>query len=526
MGFELDWALLVQMLLTAFGAVVVGLGVLSVLPARMVPQRESAFFDDAPHQAVFIFDDESLIDCSAEGRAILATSPGRGTPWARLTGWLSHSFPDAENRLRSLRKQGRFTLASADDAAQAWVLHGEMRGGLLRLTLADARGGQAAGKMAPVSVALLTEEVDSLRDVAMGAPWMCWRERHDGQVIWANAAYLLKLEDVLREDEQIGWPLPRIFSAAATEAGAARRQALERQDGTRDWFDLTKVETGATRLIFAMPLEATVKAETALRDIVQNLTRAFSHVPVGIAVFDPQRRLTMFNPALMDLTGLPAELLSSRPTLISVLDAMRDRNRLPEPRDYRQWRRQLASMENASTSGQYEEDWNLPGGQTYHVVGRPQPDGSLVLMMDDISTEMTRVQRYRADLELGQAVIDAVDDAIAVFTPTGQMALSNTAYARLWGHDHAEGLQSAGIADLARFWRGQGMDGPLSHRITDYVTRDADQPAWEDVTRLGDGRLICCEVKGLTGGATMATFRLPPDHGGTVSHYQPRQRRA
>jgi len=48
----------------------------------------------------------------------------------------------------------------------------------------------------------------------------------------------------------------------------------------------------------------------------------------------------LFNPALLDLTGLPAEFLAMRPSLLSVLDAMHDRNMIPEPKDYRSWRRQ------------------------------------------------------------------------------------------------------------------------------------------------------------------------------------------
>lgn len=527
MDMDFNWPLLAQMFGAAAVAVAFGFGLLSVLPGRILPGRGTALFADTRNEAVFIFDGETLLDCSPEARAILATSPGRGSSWVRLTAWISQTFPGAEDRLRGLNRQGRFSLTTEGGAPQSLVLHGEMRGGLTRLTISDAATGQVpltTPNTAPVSVALLTEEVDALRDVAMHAPWMCWRERHDGAVIWANGAYLLKLEDVLEEADQVRWPMPRLFPA---EYDARRpRQGLQRRDGITEWFDLTVVDLGAARLVFALPVDSTVRAETALRDIVQNLTRAFSHVPVGIGVFDSQRRLNMFNPALMDLTGLPAELLSARPTLIALLDAMRDRNMLPEPRDYRSWRRELAGMESASVTGLYEADWTLPGGQTYHVVARPQPDGSMVLMIDDISTEVTRVQRYRADLELGQAVIDTVDDAIAVFAPSGQLAMSNAAYTRLWDHDPAEGLESAAVTDLVGFWQSRSAPSALWQRIADFVTRDTDSPAWEDVTRLADGRLVFCEVKPLSGGATLATFRLPADAGDAMTTLTPLKRRA
>lgn len=517
-----------QTLAAAVAAVALGLLVLALLPGHLFLNRDGPLFDDGRNEAVFIFDGETMLDCSPEARAILATRQGRGSPWQRLTEWLTMTFPSAEERLRTLGHQGRFTLASASDAAQTLVLQAESRGGLTRITISDARPIETRGKSAdqsdyrsgsetarapPIAVALLAEELEGLRDIALHSPWFCWRERLDGAVVWANAAYLLKLEDVLTADTTIRWPLPTIFPDEGDGTRHAGRQSLERRDGTVEWYDLSVIDLGAARLCFALPADNAVRAETILRDFMQNLTRAFSHVPVGLAIFDRQRRLTMFNPALTDLTGLPAELLSARPTLIAMLDAMRDRHLLPEPRDYRTWRRHLAGMEDASATGFYEDEWNMPGGQTYHVVGRPQPDGSLVLMIDDISTEVTRVQRYRADLDLGQAVIDAVDDAIAVFSPSGQLAMSNAAYAQFWGHDHAEGLESAAVADLVTFWQSRGAPSPIWQRIADFVARESDTPPWEDITRLSDGRLIFCEVKAISGGATLTTFRLAADPG-------------
>jgi PAS domain-containing protein len=521
----LDLILFLQMVAAAVAAVLLGLLLLSLAPGHLIASHDSPVPDDRHNDAIFIFDGETLIDSSPEGRALLSTRPGRGSAWTRLSDWLAATFPEAQEKMRALNQSGRFTLASADGAPQRLLLQGEMRGGLLRLTVSDASPGAAEGGEARVSVALLSDEVDGLRDIALHAPWLCWRERPDGQVIWANAAYLLKLEDVLTEDAVVRWPLPKMFTGKIETSARTARQALERRDGNRDWFDVNVIDLGTSRLFFAQPADSAVRAETMLRDFVQNLTRAFSHVPVGIAVFDPQRRLTMFNPALTDLTGLPVEVLSTRPTLIALLDAMRDRNLLPEPRDYRSWRRQLAGMEDASATGIYEADWSMPGGQTYHVVGRPQPDGSLVLMFDDISNEMNRVQRYRADLELGQAVIDTVDDAIAVFSPSGQLAMSNAAYGRLWGHDHGHGLQSGAIGDLVGFWQSRSAPSPIWQRIADYVTREEDSASWEDVTRLSDGRLIFCEVKPLAGGATLATFRLATDPG-EMATFAPMRRRA
>jgi PAS domain-containing protein len=225
--------------------------------------------------------------------------------------------------------------------------------------------------------------------------------------------------------------------------------------------------------------------------------------------------LQLFNPAMMDLTQLPADFLSLRPSLLAVLDAMRDRKMLPEPKDYRDWRRQIVDIEKAAATGLYEETWSLPDGQTYRVVGRPHPNGALALLIEDISSEMLRTRRYRADLELGQSVIDHMDEAIAVFSQSGQLVMSNKSYTALWGHDPAETLADDTVRTLSAHWRVQSAPSAIWAEVEEYVATVGDRDSWRGEVRLLDGRLIGCRFAPLAGGSTLATFRsMPPVESG------------
>ncbi|TMV38357.1 diguanylate cyclase, partial [Thioclava sp. BHET1] len=151
------------------------------------------------------------------------------------------------------------------------------------------------------------------------------------------------------------------------------------------------------RLLFALPADGAVQAETSLRSFIQTLSQTFAHLKVGLAIFDRRRQLVLFNPALSELTGLEPEFLSSRPTLFSVLDAMRERRMIPEPRDYKLWRREMMELEAAAATGQYLDLWSLPGGQTYRVTGQPHPDGAVAFIIEDISEEMSVTRTLRAE---------------------------------------------------------------------------------------------------------------------------------
>jgi PAS domain-containing protein len=416
-------------------------------------------------------------------------------------------FPGLMREVRDLPRSGRVLLPSAPDVQPPLVLQGEHLGGLTRLTMLAAASDlpDAAGDSA--SLAASQAEVAAQRVVLGRAPVLVWRETAAGEVVWANHAYLIRAAELLPEGQDLSWPLPRLFPQP--EAGGRRPPRLKLQlHSGAEWFDLVRVPLGDEALHYALSANAAVEAETALREFMQTLTKTFADLPIGLAIFDRSRILQLFNPALADLTSLAPDFLIARPTLAAVLDAMRAKAMIPEPKDYRSWRKQVMRVEEEASSGLFEETWSLPGGQTYRVIGRPHPNGALAFMFEDISTEMRRTRRYRADLELGQSVIDAVDEAVAVFSQGGQLVMSNLAYAELWQHDPAVLLSDAGIGTLSAWWRDHSAPTLLWDDATDFVTALGDRAAWEGEVRLLDGRLVACKFRPLTGGASLITFRL------------------
>lgn len=327
--------------------------------------------------------------------------------------------------------------------------------------------------------------------VAEQVPIPLWHADAEGRILWSNRAH------------------QTLASSTTSTAGG---KALSRAEGraciegaeSSQWFDVVS----RSGIGYARPVDDLVRAESNLRDMVQAMAKTFAQLPTGLAVFDQTRHLHSFNPALADLTGLSPEFLSRRPSLVAMLDSMRDRNMVPEPKDWKGWRHQLADMERAAASGQFEDTWALPGGQTYRITGRRHPDGGLALMIDDISTEIILGRRYRADLELCQRVVDTMDEGIAVFAATGQLVMSNTAYAALWGHDPAEGLARLGFTQLASHWRALSAPTPFWAEAEDFAASLEDRAPLHAEARLLDGRLVACRFAPLSNGATLAGFRL------------------
>lgn len=501
-------------------AVAVGFGLwIDTWWGRRKQPRRATLFGEGAAGAIFLFDGDMLVDSSPSARVILSQNLGQSGPRVRLMSFLAPDFPGLEERLADLPQTGALTLAAEGD--RPLLLTAEHRGGLTRICLIDAERAEHMPAQDPMTYRAQVEELEQLRAVMTEAPVLIWRERADGAITWANAAYVLLLANFLDEGSDLVWPLPPLFERKEMGPNDSDRRTVRLQDGTEFWYDLQVRREGNDRLVFALPADKLEAAERALRDVLITLTKTFAHLHVGLAVFDKHRQLQLFNPAMTDLTGLPVDFLARRPSLTAVLDAMRERNMIPEPKDYRNWRRQLIEMEKAAVAGHYEETWSLPSGQTYRVIGRPHPDGALALIMEDISSEMTRSRRYRAEIELGLSVIDGLDDAVAVFSQAGQLVMSNSAYAQIWGHDPTSTLDEATVASLVHRWKEATAPSTIWTRFEELAVAASGRQAISVEARLNDGRLLACRFTPLAGGATMAAFRLLPGTGATRAAQDP-----
>lgn len=479
---------------------------LSAWQSRQSRPVASIFRDSGSDRTIFLFDGDLLLDATPAARQLLPEADGAGA-WQKLLVRLGPMFPGLADKIASLPRLGQVHVTSAPGVVPPVVMHAEHVSGLTRLTMVAPAEDPQAGRPGAAATAALQQEVLSQRAVLARSPVLMWKEGPEGQVTWANHAYLIRAVELLPEGEDLTWPLPRLFDRPDSRNPSPPRARLQMQSGP-EWFDLFRVPVGDETYCYGLAANAAVQAETALREFMQTLTKTFADLPIGLAIFDRNRVLQLFNPALTDLTSLAPDFLIARPTLSAVLDAMRAKSMIPEPKDYRSWRRQLVRLEEEAASGLFEETWSLPGGQTYRVIGRPHPNGALAFMFEDISTEMTRTRRYRADLELGQSVIDTVDEAVAVFSQGGQLVMSNLAYAQLWGHDPAVLLSDAGIGTLCSWWRDHTAPSLLWDDASDFVLTLSDRTGWNGEARLLDGRLIDCKFRPLTGGATLITFRL------------------
>lgn len=447
--------------------------------------------------------------------AFLDAGIDRTIAFRRLISALTPLSPDLTQRLAGLRDRGDAFLVDGRIGSDPVFIAGRIEEEDV-LTLSVGPAGDGAGRQTVETATLnaLQSELLDLRAALDTGVVPMWREDDAGQVTWANAPYF-DLVERSRGGQAPGWPLPRVFASGLDHIpseGTISRCKLEMPDRDEPtWYEISRDPMpGGLSLFTAQPADRLVRAETGLREFLQTTTKTFAALPVGLAVFDRKRQLVTFNPALVALTQAGAQFLSSRPDLRSFLDQLREQKRMPEPRDYISWRNDIAQLEEGAENGTYRQLWELPEGKTFRVMGRPHPDGAIAFMFEDISAEVSLTRQFRADLEMFQAVLDAVPAAIAVFQADGAMIGANEGYGRLWGQDPQILAQMPHLDQACADWAERCAPSDVWAAVRQFVGHEVDRAPSVQEIETRSGLRLAVRMAPTRGRATVIQF-LPLD---------------
>jgi PAS domain-containing protein len=482
-----------------------GLALAWLASGRRTPQFPEFLRGDKWRDPVFLFDGSSLMQATVSARS-LVRDKHEGTDWARLVTALRPRFSGFPESPEQIQDCGIIVLGSDRDEDSGEVL-AEWLDGIVRVHVRQNNAPADQCGMNVHKIKQMEQELETLRQVMDGAPYPAWQIDKEGTVTWHNTAYrnlYEKIHSCLPDSAK------RLFQTSLDdrESGSKVRASIPVKGQDRSyWFDVSISRFDDVRVFYAIDVNAVVNAEIAQRNFVQTLAKTFAQLSIGLAIFDRNRQLALFNPALIDLTALPADFLSARPNLLSFFDRLRDNQMMPEPKNYSTWRDQMAELVAAAADGSYSEIWSLPSGSTYRVSGRPHPDGAIAFLIEDITAEVTLTRRFRSELELSQSMLDRLDDAIVVFSGNGVVTLSNRAYREMWGVDPDSSFADMTIMDSTKDWQRRCKPTPVLGEIKDFVLGVENRAEWMAQITLKEGEQVACSVHPVQSGATMVSFR-------------------
>lgn len=453
-----------------------------------------------PDGISFLFDNEDLHHASETAQQLYRLIPGQDD-WQTWRERMLNRFPELPEE--PLSNQQGALMVQARHAEDTATLKLTRSGQFTQIHMDDDRMINAAQSQ---KLRALHRELADLRRASDTTPHAVWQVDSLGKVTWYNAAYGDLYNRLHNSAPQTTKPVFEVAETLNEKTGRQRVSAEYGTDGRKDWYDVNAVTVGDITIFHAVDVNAVVKSEVAQRNFVQTLAKTFAQLSIGLAIFDRNGQLALFNPALIDLTDLPADFLSGRPTLLSFFDRMRENRRMPEPKNYHSWRQEISEVIAAATDGRYQETWTLETGQTYRVRGRPHPDGAIAFLIEDISAEVSLTRNFRAELELGQSLMDTFDEALVVFSSTGVLTFCNVAYRDLWGLDPENSFADVTIGDSVHEWKRLCKPGARWAALTDFVRGYGERSTWDMPALMTDDTALACTVSRIASGATVIRF--------------------
>lgn len=474
---------------------------LDAVEGRAAAAQASA---EAFDSSLLVIDDgRALLASGEESLAACATAFGlpAADPQAMVNA-IMRSDPDHAGRLRGLFERGEPCAFEARGPRGAVSVEGRAAGALAWLRLTAAATDEATLP----SAARLAAFLDARSEPA-------WIAGADGTVQWANKAWLAAVSAQGAADAVAhGLTLDKGADALASEAA----NLGERRETTR-WVSLggrrralkvtaEPLEGGGVGVWTADATQAE-EIQDALKRHVEAHDETLNHIAEAVAIFGPTRRLSFHNAAFAQLWSLEPAWLAERPTHGEILDRLRQRQRLPETPDYAKWK--AAELARYETLGPQPDDlWTLPDNRTLRLVRQPHPMGGLLLLFSDITGELRMKAQYNALIQVQQATLDKLNDAVVVFGSDGRLRLHNEAFARFWNVTEAQ------VAEAADFEHVVELCVPRLHDMNFWLelkgrVADPDPEARAPTAgeaRTSDGRIVSWQSRPLPDGATLIAF--------------------
>ncbi|HYF23648.1 MAG TPA: ATP-binding protein [Caulobacteraceae bacterium] len=433
-----------------------------------------------------------------EALGVCAEALGVDPEPAAVLEALAGAAPEHSAKLKGLLERGEPCRFLATTRRGALVLEGRPSGAVAWIRVVFAGDVAPGGKFA------------GLADRWPGPAWIADRS---GALVWANRAWLEAAEvRTVEEAHAKGAAFDRGVESLIVEAARSR----ELKEGFR-WVTVrgqrrayrVVAEPLGEEEVSAYAVDVTEAEETreALRRHVSAHDETLNHLADAVAIFGPSRRLTYHNTAFQTLWDLDPAWLAERPTHGELLDRLRQRRRLPETADYAGWKgRELDFY--GSTQVAPDDLWSLPDGRTLRVVRQPHPLGGLLLLFSDITGELKLRAQFNALIQVQQATLDKLNDAVAVFGSDGRLRLHNEAFERFWNTDATRLADAGGFDEVIELCRPLLHDpalwGELKARVADTDPQARVPIAGE--ARTSDGRMVAWQSRPLPDGATLVAF--------------------
>jgi signal transduction histidine kinase len=429
--------------------------------------------------------------------------------------WLDAGKAGAmEHAVEALRSRGEpFALMLTTLSGRFVEAYGRAIGGRAVLRLKEV--GETTRELVELAEhhQQLQTETAALRTLIETLPSPAWTRDAVGRLTFVNSAYARAVEAkdgaeaVERRLELLDSAARETIAQARAQTGAYAGRLPVVVAGARRSFDVLEFRTASGSAGIGTDASEAETMRGALARLVDAHRRTLDQLPIGVASFDAEQRLTFYNAAYRALWDFDAAYLDQGPTDSALIEDLRAAGKLPEQLDFRNFRAWKAQLHEAYRAIEPKEHiWHLAGGRTVRVVTTPNPDGGVTYLFHDVTERLELERRFEELIRVQGETLDNLAEGVAVFASDGRLRLSNPAFAAMWKLDPAALADRPHIEAITALCRPLHGGQPIWQRLREAVTAIDSRAAIAGRLERRDGSVVDCNTVPLPGGATLVTF--------------------
>ncbi|USO02017.1 MAG: PAS-domain containing protein [Alphaproteobacteria bacterium] len=259
----------------------------------------------------------------------------------------------------------------------------------------------------------LQAQVDTFKFVLNHLPVIVCQKTKEGAIQYCNKLYAKFLDKT--EQEVI---------KTQTVLELKNKTEYLTLKGKRRFFEVDELKKDEDQIIIGRDETERDKLKKEFDTYTHSTHNIFQQLSTPIAVFNSDQALTFFNKAYQMLFEFDAKFLGHQPLISEILDDLRNRQKIPEPQDFVNYKKVHRAFFN-NLLEPFEETLHLPNGQVLRSVVSPQASGGVLYMYEDITNHLHLEMEHKSLSASQKEILDHLHEGVIIFGNDNRLRLSN-----------------------------------------------------------------------------------------------------
>lgn len=339
-----------------------------------------------------------------------------------------------------------------------------------------------------------------------------WQRDAEQNIIFCNLVFSEIAESVSGEDADVSdLELYKGHRQLAKKAWESGQEQTERRhivvDGERKLYHIREVPLKSENITigFAVDITEFEQAQeeiqhhiSAQRDLLESSTSA-------MAIYGKDQRLKFYNFAFVTLWKLDESWLDTEPNYGEVLEALREKRKLPEQANFQAFKQHQLKQFTALIEPQ-EEFFYLPDGKILRAIAIPHALGGILFVYEDVTDRLALERSYNTLIAVQRETLDNLHEGIVVFGENGRLKLCNPVFLKLWNMDEEFTQAEPHLRDVLEKCKPLFMTDHWDTFKNGLVGRFQQRQFFAIRFERSNNTIVDCSVVPLPDGATLLTF--------------------